>query len=134
METWRGKWALVTVSSTASFQPVPYFSTYSATTGFDMLFAGSIAEELRPYGVRVCALCPGSTMTEFHQVAGISGSRRGRRQESAENVARVGLAALAQGKPLVISGLRNRLAMEVQRALPRRVVARITGFMFRPQE
>jgi len=127
----RGSGYIMIVSSTAAFQPVPYLSTYGGTKGFDMLFAGSIAEELREYGVRVTALCPGSTVTEFHQVAGISSSRR-RRQESAEKVVRVGLRALAQGEPLVISGVRNRLAMEVQRALLRRMVARVTGRMFRP--
>ena len=57
------------VASTAAFQPVPYISTYAATKGFDLLFAEGLAEEARRYGVRVCALCPGSTVSEFHEVA-----------------------------------------------------------------
>ena len=60
------------VASTAAFQPVPYISTYAATKGFDLLFAEGIAEEVRRYGVRVCALCPGATMSEFNEVAGYS--------------------------------------------------------------
>src|SRR5258707_15575087 len=61
------------VASTASFQAVPYISTYAATKAFDLLFAEGLAEEVKPYGVRVCALCPGSTETEFQEVAGQSG-------------------------------------------------------------
>src|SRR5260370_24228149 len=53
------------LASTASFQAVPYISTYAATKAFDLLFAEGLAEEMKPYGIRVCALCPGSTESEF---------------------------------------------------------------------
>jgi len=121
------------VASTAAFQPVPYISTYAATKGFDLLFAEGIAEEVRRYGVRVCALCPGSTVSEFHEVAGqplhIAGP-----QEPNEKVARVGLRALAGGKPRVISGTRNWLTVEAQRLAPRRLVTRVAARMFMPQQ
>ena len=121
------------VSSTAAFQPVPYITTYAATKGFDLLFAEGLAEELRRHGVRVCGLCPGSTESEFQQGAG-QPTRILRRQETAEKVVRVGLAALAAGKPRVISGFRNRVGMEVQRFLPRSVVARATAALFAPRD
>ena len=57
------------VASTAGFQAVPYITTYAATKSFDLFFAEALAEEMRPYGVRVCALCPGATETEFQDVA-----------------------------------------------------------------
>jgi len=44
------------LASTASFQAVPYISTYAATKAFDLLFAEGLAEEMKPYGIRVCAL------------------------------------------------------------------------------
>ena len=59
---------ILIVASTAAFQPVPYISTYAATKGFDLLFAEGLSEEARRYGVHVCALCPGSTVSEFHEV------------------------------------------------------------------
>ena len=77
------------LASTASFQSVPYISTYAATKAFDLLFAEGLAEEMKPYGVRVCALCPGSTDSEFAEVAGqshVAASKRHR--ETAENVER----------------------------------------------
>ena len=50
---------------------MPYLATYAATKAFDLLFAEALAEEVRGYGIRVCALCPGFTATEFQQVAGV---------------------------------------------------------------
>ena len=121
------------VASTASFQAVPYISTYAATKAFDLLFAEGLAEEVKPFGVRVCALCPGSTESEFHEVAGQSGLAAARRnRETAEKVARVGLQALAAGKSYVISGTGNYFGAHSQRLVPRRFVTRIAGKMFRP--
>ena len=119
------------VASVAAFQAVPFNSVYAATKAFDLLFAQAIAEELRPFGVRVCALCPGSTTTEFQEVAQ-QPDRAFRRAETAEKVARVGLEALAQGKSYVISGLLNKLMTESQRLAPRAFVVRTAAKMMRP--
>jgi hypothetical protein len=130
----RGHGDVLIVASTASFQSVPYISTYAATKAFDLLFAEGLAEEMKPHGVRVCALCPGSTESEFAEVAGqthVAATRANR--ETAEKVARTGLSALAAGKSYVISGLGNYLGVLGQRLVPRRFVARIAARMFRPR-
>jgi uncharacterized protein len=122
------------VASTASFQSIPYISTYAATKAFDLLFAEGLAEEMKPYGVRVCALCPGSTESEFAEVAGqtqVAAAKRHR--ETAEKVARTGLRALAAGKSYVISGLANYLGVLGERLVSRRFVARVAARMLRPQ-
>lgn len=122
---------VLVLASTAAFQAVPYITTYAATKAFDLLFAEGLAEEMRPYGIRVCALCPGSTESEFHAVAGQE-QFTSKNQESAEKVARTGLEALAAGKGYVISGLGNYLGAQSQRLVPRRLVTRIAANMFRP--
>src|SRR5208283_5713590 len=119
------------LASTASFQAVPYISTYAATKAFDLLFAEGLAEEMKPHGIRVCALCPGSTESEFHAVAGQEEFAT-KNQETAEKVARTGLQALVAGKSYVISGLGNYLGAQCQRIVPRRLVTRIAATMFRP--
>lgn len=125
---------VLVVASTASFQAVPFISTYAATKAFDLLFAEGLAEEVRPYGVRVCALCPGSTESEFHEIANQAGLVAAtRNRETAEKVARVGLDALASGKSYAISGLGNYLGAHLQRLVPRGFVTRITAGMFRPK-
>src|SRR5437764_12979452 len=84
---------ILILASTASFQAVPYISTYAATKAFDLLFAEGLAVALKPYGIRVCALCLGSTDSEFHVVAGQD--KFIHRAETAQKVAPHGLTALA---------------------------------------
>jgi uncharacterized protein len=122
---------IMIVASTAAFQPVPFISAYAATKAFDLMFAEGIAEELRPFGVHVCALCPGSTTTEFQQVAN-QPDRAFRVAQTADQVAKAGLEGLAKGKSLVISGARNRLMVESQRLAPRGFVAKMAAKMMRP--
>ena len=99
------------------------------------LFAEGLAEESdgRTGCQHVCALCPGSTESEFAEVAGqthIAATRANR--ETADKVARTGLRALAAGKSYVISGLGNYLGVLGQRLVSRRMVARIAARMFKP--
>jgi short-subunit dehydrogenase len=119
------------VASTASFQAVPYISTYAATKAFDLLFAEGLAEEMKPYGINVCALCPGTTESEFHVVARQEKFIRDK-GETAAKVAHTGLKALAGGKSYVISGLGNYLGAHGERLVPRRFVTRIAAGMFKP--
>jgi uncharacterized protein len=119
------------LASTASFQAVPYISTYAATKAFDLLFAEGLAEEMKPHGIRVCALCPGSTASEFHVVAGQE--KFIRKAETAEKVAHTGLKALAAGKSYVISGLGNYLGAHGERLVPRRFVTKVAAGMFKPK-
>lgn len=128
----RRRGGILILGSTAAFQGVPFFAAYAATKAFDLIFAEGLAEEVREFGVRVCCLCPGSTQSEFREVAGTP-ERVTSRQETSEKVARVGLQALAEGKSYVISGAANYLLTHSQRLTPRRMVTRIAGRMFRPR-
>jgi uncharacterized protein len=123
---------ILIVASTAAFQAVPFNSAYAATKAFDLIFAEGIAEELRPFGVSVCALCPGPTTTEFQKVAQ-QPDRAFKVAETPDKVARVGLEALAKGKTFVISGAMNRIMMEAERLAPRPFVAKMAAKMMRPE-
>jgi short-subunit dehydrogenase len=123
---------ILILSSVAAFQAVPYLSTYAATKAFDLLFAEGLAAEMRPYGIRVCALCPGATESEFHQVAKQDKLFSKKYQEPADKVARVGLAALAAGKSTVISGGANAFNVVAQRLVPRRIVTAMAAKLFKP--
>lgn len=124
---------ILIVASTAPYQAVPYMATYAASKAFDLLFAEALAEEVDRHGVRVCALCPGPTVSEFATVAGIP-DQLPRNVESADEVARAGLRALAAGEHSVISGLTNWLGVEVQRIAPRRLVTAAAERLFRPTQ
>ncbi|MEI9852864.1 MAG: SDR family oxidoreductase [Sphingomonas sp.] len=64
--------AILNVASTAAFQPGPGMAVYYATKAFVLSFSEAIHEEVRHQGVRVTALCPGPTATEFFDAAGTS--------------------------------------------------------------
>ncbi len=127
----RRGWVLI-VASTASFQPVPYISTYAATKVFDRFFALGLAEEVARFGVRVTALCPGTTESEFFDVAGAQ-RFKGRDLQSAEEVARRGVDALVRGKRLLIPRLDRRFAAFLVRFVPVRLITRVVDRMARPK-
>ena len=120
----RSGWVLV-VASTASFQPVPYLTTYAATKAFDRFFALGLAAEVARFGVRVMALCPGPTESEFFSIAR-AGAIRGRQVQSAEDVARQAVQALARGHQTLIPSFSGRFTAFLVRFLP---VGLITRFV-----
>ncbi len=124
---------ILIVASTGAYQGVPYMATYAASKAFDLLFAEALAEEVKRYGVRVCALCPGPTTSEFQDVAGVPQQMAMGMEERADQVARTGLRALAAGEHSVISGFTNWLGVEIQRVTPRRFVTYAAEKLFRPQ-
>ena len=122
---------ILIVASTASFQAVPYQTTYAATKAFDLIFAEGLAEEVKQFGIRVCALCPGQTRTEFQEISN-EPIPAAMSVHTAAQVARIGLDALAAGKHSVVCGVSNLMGMEFQRILPRRMVSAISERLFRP--
>lgn len=122
---------ILIVASMAGYQPVPYMATYAATKGFDRFLAEALAQEVRRYGVRVSALCPGPTQSEFDQVAGARANEN-RKHQSAEEVALRGLEGLAQGRPWVVPYSAGRAQMLVLPVLPRNWLSRKIEGLFRP--
>lgn len=123
---------LMIVASTASYQPVAYMATYAATKVFDRFLAEALAHEVAEYGVKVSALCPGPTESEFHEVAGTR-SQFGRGRQSAEEVARLGLEGLVEGKHWVIPYTGGKVMVFMQRLFPRKLVSGAAAKMFRPK-
>jgi uncharacterized protein len=119
---------ILNVASTAGFQPGPLMAVYYATKAYVISFSEALANELQGTGVSVTCLCPGLTDTEFQTRAGTERTTLFRRTRpmDAATVARDGYRALMKGKPLVISGIRNRLLMESLRVSPRRVVTAVS--------
>jgi short-subunit dehydrogenase len=122
---------ILIVASTAAFQGLAYQATYGATKAFDLMFAEGIAEEVKRFGIRVCAVCPGMTSSEFHEVAS-EPVPKGMPVQPAEEVARIGLKALRAGRHHVICGFGNRVGVEGQRMIPRSWASAIAERLFRP--
>lgn len=123
---------IINVSSTASFQPLPYSSVYAATKAFVTSFSTGLAEELRQYNVRVVTLCPGTTRTRFFESGGYSALRFRPGFQAPEKVAKAGLKGLDRGGGLVLSRWVDECMVFAERFLPRSWVARGAAGMFRP--
>ena len=126
----RGSGGIINVASTAAFQPVPYMAVYGATKAFVLSFSEALSEEFRGRGVRVLALCPGPTSTNFFKIAG-EGAQLGSRR-SAEQVVATALRAYDRGRSYVVDGAANRLMTVSQRLLPRTIIARAAGRLMKP--
>ncbi|MBI5516867.1 MAG: SDR family oxidoreductase [Deltaproteobacteria bacterium] len=120
-------WVL-NVSSIGAYTPSPTYATYSAGKAYVRDMSEAIAHELRDTPVRVCCLCPGGTLTEFHQAAGHELPKIFRATfMSAEDCARIGLDALFAGRRNIISGITNALSMFLLRFLPRRLIVALAA-------
>jgi short-subunit dehydrogenase len=115
---------ILNVASTASFQPGPWLSLYSASKAFVYSFSCALSLELRGTGVSVTALCPGGTATEFRQRAGMVEKGGLFHQMSARRVAQIGYRAMLKGRPIVIAGWKNRFMIELSRRFPTMWMAR----------
>ena len=120
--------AILNVASTAAFQPGPNMAVYFATKAYVLSFTEALHEELKPHGVKVSALCPGPTRTEFGEVAGIKTlGQFDRLAMESEPVVRAGLEGLESNEAVVIPGATNKIGAWSTRLAPRSVVRRIAG-------
>jgi short-subunit dehydrogenase len=126
----RKQGAIINVASTAAFQGVPFMTTYAATKAFVLSFSEALWEENRAFGIKVMALCPGVTETNFFEAA--RGEKPpARASQTPEEVVDTALRGLARGKSHIISGWVNRVMTESERLAPRSLVTRMAGRMMR---
>lgn len=123
-----GRGWILNVSSLGGLAPGPGFAVYSATKAFVCSFSESLHEEYRGTGVVVTAVCPGATRTEFGEGSGAdSDDLPSLLWQEPEEVVAEGLAAVAAGHALRVTGWPNRLAAGATALLPRIARRRIAG-------
>lgn len=117
---------IINVASVAAFFSTPFNVSYCATKAWMLNFTEGLYMELQSVGspVKVQALCPGYTYTEFHDVLGVDRSKIMTKSwwYSADYVVGESLLGLRAGKPIVIPGLRYRILAGASRFIPRAVV------------
>lgn len=121
------KGVVMNISSAGGFQVFPCFSVYVASKAYVNLFSESFDEEMRPYGVRVLASCPGMVDTNFRTRA--SGGKEQKAHPASmpvEFAAQEIWRQVETGKSLHIFDWRYRLATFFSRYLvPKRLVAKM---------
>jgi short-subunit dehydrogenase len=126
--TRRGQGGIINVSSVAAFWSSPGSISYCATKCWMNSFTEGLALELKSAGsrVKVQALCPGYTLSEFHDVAGMDRKLvPASLWMRAEEVVTESLAGLDCGKTVVIPGRLYKAAVFMMKHTPRFVLARV---------
>ncbi|MCG6157002.1 SDR family NAD(P)-dependent oxidoreductase [Rubinisphaera margarita] len=127
----RGTGLILNVASIVSFQPVTYMAVYAASKAYVLHLSEALAEEAAGSGVRVTALCPGTTKTEFFDSAGADGWIDRWGGLTPEFVVRTGLNAARRGCRVSVPAVRYQVMTFLPRLLPRRLLTTISKRLFR---
>lgn len=109
---------VINVASIAGRQPTPYMAVYGASKAFVIHWSLSIDQEYARQGVRSTALCPGPTESRFFERAGFEEAPLNGFGHKADYVVKVALKAAAAGRPIVVSGLLNKITTVLGARLP----------------
>lgn len=125
--------AIINVASLAAFQPVAYMPVYASTKAYVLHFSEALWAECRDRGVTITALCPGTTRTEFFEVAGVPNWLKKHPAQTPQQVVKAALKAMEKRKQFVVPGWRNYLITIGSRIARRREVVLQSMRFFRPR-
>jgi short-subunit dehydrogenase len=121
----RRRGGVINVASVAAFFTR---GTYAASKAWVVAFSQAMAADIEGSGVRVMALCPGFTHTEFHQRAGIDTSTiPGPLWLSADQVAREGMRDFARGLRVSVPSARYKAIVALGRLIPPNLSGRLSN-------
>ena len=127
----RGHGRIINIASVAAFSPgVAGNSLYPGVKSLAIKFSQALDAEYRARGLRVTAVCPGFTKTEFGAVAGVQHVMDAEPRafsQTADQVAEIAILANERGRVVVVPGWHNRLAVALMRGLPEPLVRAIIG-------
>jgi short-subunit dehydrogenase len=125
----RGYGRIINVASLAGLIPGSAGHTmYGASKAFLIKFSQSLALENRARGVNVCAVCPGFTYSEFHDVTGtrnVVSRMPNWMWLTAAEVAHRGMDAVERGEIVYVTGRINRAIKTLVKLVPDRLALRL---------
>lgn len=123
----RGSGVILNVASIASFMPIYKFNVYSSTKAFVLHHSLALRQELEGTGIRVCALAPGSTISDFWKRAGtpINDSV----SMPASRVVSIALKGIRRDQEIIIPGFRNILAYYMLKILGLKLSSILSKFI-----
>lgn len=126
---------VINIASTAAFQSLPYMAVYGATKAFVLSFTEALWGETRNTGVKVLAVCPGPTATEFFDSNGTKPAL-GRFIRSSEDVINTTFMALSKDKSpaAVVDGPLNKITALSSRFFTRKASIKISAKVMMPRK
>lgn len=117
---------IINTASLAAFMPLGNFAVYAATKSYVLSFSVALAAELKPLGIKVCALCPGSVSTEFANVASNGVRKEVKGGRDPVKVVRHCLKSAAKGKKIALCYPKWKFTAFLSRLVGRFLVANFT--------
>jgi len=140
----KGEGGVINVGSVASLTPVPYSSVYAATKAYVLSLSEGLRYEYRNFNIRIMALLPGATVSNFGQVATAKSdklrerlNKRTKRSatgtvfQTSHEVAVECLDGFTKDKQFIIPGKGNRRTALITKLMPRTKVLNIVGNLFK---
>ena len=139
----KGEGGVINVGSVASLTPVPYSSVYAATKAYVLSLSEGLRYEYKNSNIRIMALLPGATVSNFGQVATAKSNklrkRLNKRSKSAtgavfqtsHEVAVECLDGFVKDKQFIIPGKGNRRTALITKFMPRTKVLNTVGNLFK---
>ena len=139
-----GEGGVINVGSVASLTPVPYSSVYAATKAYVLSLSEGLRYEYRNSNIRIMALLPGATVSNFGQVATAKSdklrerlNKRSKRSaagtvfQTSHEVAVECLDGFTKDKQFIIPGRGNRRTALITKFMPRTKVLNTVGSLFK---
>jgi short-subunit dehydrogenase len=129
--------AILNVSSSASFLPIPNFAIYAATKAYVTSLSEALRGELRGTGVHLSALCPGPVRTEFTGVArrepsGPAPTEPELAHVPIDRVVADALHGIEHDQAIIIPGLLMKFGMLLIRLTPMPLLRLVNRFFAKP--
>lgn len=127
----RGNGVIINIASTASYQPIPNMSVYAASKAYVLNFTEALWGEAQGTGVKVLAVSPGPTETEFFNIA--EGHSLDKKILKASDVVDAAFAGLEKNrrKPSVVVGGKNSTMAALAKFVPKRLVIAVSKKLLR---
>ena len=128
---WQRIWFVLTIVAVWNVEgaAIPEIASTAATDDAPVqpppTFSEALAAEVRPFGVKVLALCPGSTKTNFHAAANMDRILNVKGQQTAEQVVETALRAVKRGRTRIVSGFTNDLVSRIVNFVPNSLITRV---------
>ena len=139
----KGEGGVINVGSVASLTPVPYSSVYAATKAYVLSLSEGLRYEYKDFNIRIMALLPGATISNFGQVATAKSNRLRERYnkrsksaggtvfQTSHEVAVECLDGFEKNKQFIIPGKTNRRTALMTKFMPRTKVLSTVGSLFK---
>jgi hypothetical protein len=125
----RDKGDIINVTSAGAYFNMVTMENYGATKTYLISFTESLHVALMGTGIRVQALAPGFTVTEFHSRLGADFTKEQKRWMKPEEVVDKSLRAMEKAQVMCIPGFRRRLVVKFASALPRPIYYKVMKFI-----